>query len=65
MRGLMIVFCVCFFAYIANSMIARVDAAAYSVLLFDLLLRVQMIANPKKNSQFTSNRYSQSKPVLR
>ena len=29
-------------------MIARVDAAAYSVLLLDLLLRVQMIANPRK-----------------
>ena len=38
-----------FFAYIANSMIARVDAAAYGVLLLDLLLRVQMIANPGKN----------------
>ena len=37
-----------FFAYIANSMIARVDAAAYGVLLLDLLLRVQMIANPGK-----------------
>ena len=30
-------------------MIARVDAAAYGVLLLDLLLRVQMIANPGKN----------------
>ena len=59
MRGLMIAFCV-FFAYITNSMIAHVDAAAYSVLLLDLLLRVQMIANPRK----TRNRYSQSKPVL-
>ena len=35
-----------FFAYIANSMIARVDAAAYGVYL---LLRVQMIANPGKS----------------
>ena len=52
-----------FFAYIGNSMIACVDAAAYSVLLLDLLLRVQMIANPRKarNSRDTS----QSKPVLR
>ena len=52
MRGLMIAFCV-FFAYIANSMIARVDAAAYSVLLLDLFLHVQLIANPRKtrNSQ--------------
>ena len=37
-----------FFAYIANSMIACGDAAAYGVLLLDLLLRVQMIANPGK-----------------
>ena len=29
-------------------MIARVDAAAYGVLLLDLLLHVQMIANPGK-----------------
>ena len=28
-----------FFAYIANSMIARIDAAAYGVLLLDSLLR--------------------------
>ena len=44
MRGLMIAFFV--FAYTANSMIARVDAGAYGVLLLDLLLCVQMIANP-------------------
>ena len=42
----MIAFCV--FAYIANSMIACVDAVVYGVLLLDLLLRVQMIANPRK-----------------
>ena len=30
-------------------MIAYVDAAVYSVLLLDLLLRVQMIVNPRKN----------------
>ena len=30
MRGLIIAFCA-FFAYIANSMIARVDAAVYGV----------------------------------
>ena len=40
----MIAFC----HYIANSMIARVDAAVYGVLLLDLLLRVQMIVNPGK-----------------
>ena len=34
MCGLMI-------AFFANSMIAHIDAAAYSVLLLDLLLRVQ------------------------
>ena len=37
-----------FFAYIANSMIVHVDAAAYGVLLLDLLLCIQMIANPRK-----------------
>ena len=49
MRGLMIAF----FCLHCESMIARVDATAYGVLLFDLLLRVQMIANPGKtrNSQ--------------
>ena len=39
MHGLLITFCILFsFAYIANSMIARGDAAAYGVLLLDLLL---------------------------
>ena len=57
MRGLMIALCV-FFAYIVNSMIARVDAAMYGVLLLDLLLRVQMIAYPGKtrNSHFIDTR---------
>ena len=32
-----------FFAYIANSMIARVDAAAYGVVLLDLLLCVRIL----------------------
>ena len=35
-------------AYIANSMIQCVDAAAYGVLLLVLLLRIQMIVNPRK-----------------
>ena len=39
---LIIVFC--FFAYIANSMIARVDAAVYDVLLLDCIA----FANPRK-----------------
>ena len=46
MRGLMIAFCG--FAYIANLMLASTDAAAYSVLLLDLVLRYQMIANRRK-----------------
>ena len=64
MCGLMIAFSV--FANIANSMIARVDAAMYGVLLLNLL-RVQNYNACKswKNSQFAFNRYSQSKPVLR
>ena len=46
-------------------MIASTDAATYSVLLLDLLLRYQMIANRRKNSQFAFiDIYSQSKPVL-
>ena len=44
MRGLMIAF----LPTLRNSMIACVDAAAYGVLLLDLLLCVQMIANPGK-----------------
>ena len=43
MRGLMIAFCG--FSYIANLMIASADAAPYSVLLLDLLLCYQIIAN--------------------
>ena len=64
MCGLMIAFCV--FAYIVNSMIARVNAAVCSVLLLDLLLRVQMIANPGKtsNSHLIATR-NQNHAVLR
>ena len=67
MRGLMIPFCV-FFAYIANSMIAHVDAAAYGVLLLDLLLRVQMNANPGKtrNSHLQQNQsYGIFSPLIK
>ena len=39
MCSLIIVFCVCFFACIANSVIAHIDAAVYGVLLLDVLLR--------------------------
>ena len=63
MRGLMIAFCV--FAYIVNSMIARVDAAAYGVLLLDLYIACSNDCESWKNSQFTFILYSQSKPVLR
>ena len=63
MRGVMIAFCV-FLAYIANSMIARADAAAYGVPLLDLLLRAQMIANPGKtrNSHLIDTRNQKSVP---
>ena len=33
-------------------MIASADAAAYGVLLLDLLLRYQMITNPRKTHAF-------------
>ena len=46
MRGLMIAFCV--FCLHCEFMIAFISATAYGVLLLDLLLRVQMIANPGK-----------------
>ena len=32
-----------FFAYIAKSMIVRVDVAVYGVLLLDLLLRLRIV----------------------
>ena len=52
MRGL-----ISFFAYIANSMIAPVAAAAYDVLL---LLRVQMIAIPGKTRNSDISNQNQS-----
>ena len=47
MHGLMIAFCVFCLHCEFNDCI---DAATYGVLLLDLLLRVQMIANPSRNS---------------
>ena len=45
-------------------MIARVDAAAYGVLLLDLLLRIQMIANPRKTCNSHLIDTHNQKPVL-
>ena len=48
MRGLMIAFCV--FAYIANSMIGRMDAALCMVCYYiRFIIAFQMIVNPRKS----------------